>query len=191
MKPNAGTSPDPTYTGQRISLEGFERSTDPPEFKLELVDGMLVREPAPGGRHGVVHTSLIVALKREAGPLAFVVTEAGFVLDEDPPTVRRPDVGLVLRSGQPDGVPVGLFHRPPDLAVEVVSPSNTAAEIQRKVAEYVAAGTHAVWVAYPATRTVVVHRPDGTAQTVADDGVLELPDLAPDLRIPVAEVFEE
>lgn len=189
--PNADARPNAIYTGERISVERFERSSDPPEYKLELVGGFLVREPTGGGRHALVQAGFVVALKREAGHVGYVLAEAGFVLVEDPATVRRPDISLVLRAGQPEGIPVGLFHRAPDLAVEVVSPSNTAAEVQQKVGEYLDAGTRAVWVAYPTAGSVVLHRPDGSARTFAREDVLELPDLVPELRIPVAEVFEQ
>ena len=60
----------------------------------------------------------------------------------------------------------------PDIAVEVMSPSNTSADIERKIAEYLAAGSQRVWVAYPSSRTVAVHHPNGATITYSDDDVI-------------------
>jgi len=79
---------------------------------------------------------------------------------------------------------------PPDLAVEVVSPSNRPGEIAKKVREYLAVGTLLVWVVYPERRTVVMHRP-GQAGTITlgdADTIENLPEL-PGFRCPVADFF--
>ncbi len=61
----------------------------------------------------------------------------------------------------------------PDLALEVVSPSETADEVRDKVHDYLQAGTPLVWVVYPRSKEVVVHTPDGLARTVSGDDRLE------------------
>ena len=87
--------------------------------------------------------------------------ETGYTLRQGPDTVRGPDVSFVFRprvEGRGSGFPTGA----PDVAVEVVSPSDTAAEVARKVAEYLAGGSQRVWVVYPSVRRVVIHRADGS-----------------------------
>ena len=80
--------------------------------------------------------------------------ETGYTLRTGPDTVRGPDVSFVFHpriEGRGSGFPSGA----PDIAVEVVSPSDTAPEMARRVADYLAAGTQRVWVVYPAGRRVV------------------------------------
>ena len=89
-------------------------------------------------------------------------------------------------EGRGSGFPVGA----PDIAVEVVSPSDTAAEIARKVAEYLAAGSQRVWVVYPAGRRVVVHRADGSVLSYGGDDVITDEELLPGFSLPLSEIFE-
>lgn len=79
---------------------------------------------------------------------------------------------------------------PPDLAIEIVSPSNSAADIQAKVREYLRAGARLVWVVYPDTRTVAVQDSLESARFFDDGGVLPGGDVLPGLEIPVAEIFD-
>lgn len=147
-------SADCVETVEPLTLEQFEQLPEEDEFLLELVRGRVVREPRPGGRHGWITSELfwrIASFVRER-ELGWTLVETGFVLADDPPTVRGPDVAFLARENLPvDGAPVGMWRRPPDLAVEVVSPTNTAADVQEKVLEYLAAGTRLVWVVDPAT----------------------------------------
>ncbi len=77
----------------------------------------------------------------------------------------------------------------PDLAVEVVSPSDRAAEVLAKVAEYLEAGTRLVWVVYPQTQKIVVYRPSADVQLLSVGDTLEGEDVVPGFACPVAEVF--
>jgi Uma2 family endonuclease len=77
----------------------------------------------------------------------------------------------------------------PDLAVEVVSPSDRAAEVLTKVAEYLEAGTRLAWVVYPQTQKIVVYRPSADVQMLSVGDTLEGGDVVPGFACPVAEVF--
>ena len=174
-----------------LTLEEFERLEDPPGYRLELVGGALVREPQPGALHGLVAMNVLRALdahcRAHRSGMAFV--EVGYALDARG-LVRRPDVSFLLPAHLPEGdFPEGVWRRPPDLAVEVVSPTNAAAEIEQKVAEYLAAGSAEVWVVYPRTRTVVVHRADGTARRLGEDDEIDGGEVLPDFRTPVRSLF--
>ncbi|HUP52383.1 MAG TPA: Uma2 family endonuclease, partial [Longimicrobiales bacterium] len=81
------------------------------------------------------------------------------------------------------------WRRPPDLAVEVVSPANTAADIEQKVGEYLAAGTVEVWVLYPRTHTLVVHRGDGVVLRRGDEDEIDGGDVLPGFRASVRSFF--
>ena len=124
------------------------------------------------------------------GDLGEVVVESGYRLESGPDTVRGPDVSFVSRERiEESGLPVAFFDGPPDLAVEVVSPSDTAAEVEAKVAEYFRSGARRVWVAYPGSRSVVVHFPDGLSRKFGEGDTLEDPELLPGLALPVSQLF--
>ncbi len=114
--------------------------------------------------------------------------ETGFVLFADRATVRSPDAAFVRRERLPKFtdrfVPV-----PPDLAVEVLSPSDRMADALSKVAMCLEAGVALVWLVDPATRTATVFRPDSAPRTAGRDGSLDGGDVLPGLAISLAEVF--
>lgn len=176
-----------------LTLEEYERLPDEDGYSLELAAGRLVREPRPGARHGVIVGDLFRVLDsfvRERG-LGRVVIETGFLLAEDLPTVRGPDVAFISAERLPAGpVPEGFWRLAPDLAVEVVSPSDSAAEIQEKVLQYLDAGTLAVWVVQPRTRTVEVWQPDADVHVVREEETLDGGDVLPGWRMEMKNLFD-
>ena len=82
------------------------------------------------------------------------------------------------------------FTAAPDLAIEVVSPTDKAGELAVKTADYLAAGTQQVWIVEPNTRTVAVYRPGGAARVYGADDTLDGGDLLPDLALPVGDLFD-
>lgn len=176
-----------------LTLEEFERLPEEDEYLLELVRGRLVREPRPGGEHGLLAAELVARLHHHARAhrLGRVVTETGFLLTEDPPTVRGPDAAFISTSRFPaTGAPTGFWRVVPDLVVEVVSPSNTATEIQEKVLEYLDAGTRLVWVVHPRIRAVTVFRSKMNVQVLTERETLEGGDILPGFQLEIAELFE-
>lgn len=162
--------------------------------RRELVRGEL-REMAPAGaRHGGVAAKLTILLGRhvETNRLGMVLAaETGFRISRDPDTVRAPDVSFMARDRIPSGgPPEGYWDLAPDLAAEVVSPNDTAAEVQSKVQMWLETGVRLVWVIYPSARSIVVHK------SLKESGTLTAPDtitggeVAPGFECPVAEVFE-
>ena len=162
--------------------------------KCELVDGALVRMPPTGGRHGKVAVRIGRLLDEhvEARDRGVVCgAETGFILRRDPDVVRAPDVSFVAKARIPvTGAPDAYWSLAPDLAVEVVSPSDRRADVQQKVAEYFAAGTRLVWVVDPATRTVRVHRSIEDVRVLTDDALLTGDDVLPEFSCPVHRCFD-
>ncbi len=167
--------------------------------RYELVNGALQDrselqgEGMPSAEHGAASARIVSELDAHvrAGNLGVVLVECGFVLSDDPSTVRIPDVSFVARehtSG--DGLPRGYFLGGPDLAVEVVSPSDKAGELVLKTTDYLTAGTQQVWIVEPNTRTVAVYKPGGAARVYGADDTLDGGDLLPGLALPVSELFE-
>ncbi len=127
--------------------------------KLELIRGELVEMPLSGGRHGCVSSRIDRRLGTfvEQHDLGEVfAAETGFWISHNPDTVRAPDASFVAKGRLPAGEPpIGYLDLAPDLAVEVVSPGDTAGEVQAKVEDWLRAGVRLVWVFYPDTRSVV------------------------------------
>ena len=121
----------------------------------------------------------------EERKLGLVVAEQAFQLSER--TVRVPDVAFI-RSGR-DLATNRPIEGAPDLAIEVVSPSNTPREIDRRISDYFAAGCKRVWVLYSEHREVYIHGLAGVIRRRAED-LLEDPELLPGFSVKVASLFE-
>ena len=175
---------------RRLSVAEFERLPEEEGYRLELVRGMVVREPAPGEVHAVVDLNLAAAMHgfvREQR-LGRVLTNAAFVLNGTPPTVRVPDIAFVQRSRLHREPQPEILHMAPDLAVEILSPRNRKAEIRDKLADYFGAGVRLVWIVDPARHTVEVHRQSGTMVLTGRD-ILHGEDVIPGFTLPVKEIF--
>jgi Uma2 family endonuclease len=77
----------------------------------------------------------------------------------------------------------------PDLAVEIFSPSDGTRQATRKVRQYLAAGSHTVWVFYPKRQRVKVFEASGAERTLYSEDLLDPPDLLPGFSVKVAELF--
>jgi Uma2 family endonuclease len=161
--------------------------------KYELQGGILVSEPLPGFRHGRIAIGMAVLLSEhvEKTQLGVVIgNDSGFILSEDPDTVRGPDVAFVSRERvNAIGDPVKAFPGAPDLAVEVLSPSNTRASMHAKVADYLAAGSRRVWVVDPEARTVKVYASLLSPRELGPEDVLSGEDVIPGFEVVVGELF--
>ncbi len=160
--------------------------------RRELVRGEVVEIMPPGGRHGAIAVVLAMLLRlwtqKSAG--GYVGVEAGYILSRNPDTVRGPDVSYIRADRLPaSGIPEGFWTLAPDLAVEIVSPSETANEVREKVRDFLQAGTPIVWTIYPRTQEVVVHTADGLARTYSGEDILEHPNTLPGFSCKVVELF--
>ena len=173
------------------TLEEYQRMPENDAWRDELVRGRIVREPRPGARHGVVLEALFRSLAARIPPSrGRVLFESGFLLRVDPPTVRGPDLAFISAGRiSPEGIPEGYWTIAPDLAIEVVSPSNTTGEMLEKVMEYLDAATRLVWVVDPRTRTVAAYRSRSEIRLLAEEDTLDGADVLPELSIPVADLF--
>lgn len=175
-----------------MTIGEFVRLPDQ-EGRMELVRGAVVREPPPGAEHGHVGFRLARALADhvEENDLGIVATlETGFVLEVEPPTVRAPDVAFVARGRLPaDGIPTGYWPLPPDLAVEVVSPSDRADAIEEKALDYLRCGVREVWIVHPRSRSVTVYRSSVDLEALGEDEELGGGDLIPGFSVRVGDLF--
>ena len=182
---------------QVISAEGFLEIVGSPEYAdriVELVEGEIIEMSKPSGLHGQI-TMLVGAkiFNYVADNTLGIVTaaETGFILErntEGGDTVRGLDIAFLSASKAPAVLPDQLVDVAPDLAVEVISPSNKVADMQRKIRQLLAAGTALIWIVHPETRTVEVHTREGATTLDAAD-MLSGGDVLPGFEIPVREIF--
>ena len=162
--------------------------------RYELVNGELRTMTPAGYEHGDIVAEIGMRLRvyvRANGLGRVSGAETGFRLHSNPDTVRAPDVAFVSQVRIPAGkLPQGYFPGAPDLAVEVISPSEVAADIQSKVTEYFEAGVRLVWIVYPNNRQVAVYRSVLDGVILSADDTLDGADLIPGFACRVAEFFE-
>ena len=157
--------------------------------RCELVRGQLRMMTPAGDEHGrlIITISYIVAhhvIPRALGVLHGA--ETGFILSREPDTVRAPDLAFTRAAGPPVR---GFVPGPPDLAVEVLSPDDRPGYVREKVAEWLEAGTVAVWVVDPRTRTVTVHESGRGPSAFDETGIVPGGSLLPGFALPVREIF--
>ncbi len=160
----------------------------------ELVDGVLVEKPM-GNRESLLAMSLGAMIRAfaRAHKLGFVTGEAG-TMRLMPGLVRAPDVAFISWERVPGRrVPTEpIPDLSPDLAIEVLSASDTRAEMERKIGEYFASGTTFVWLVEPKTRTITIHdRDEPEARAFSGSDAIVLNKVLPGFRITPAEFFDE
>jgi Uma2 family endonuclease len=148
-----------------MTFEEFERLPDEPG-KFELLDGELIQMPPAKSKHGKiakrVYTVLNDAVNRlhsagKALELGEAFFEMGYRLGSR--TWLQPDVSILHASQKEQE----YFEEAPALAVEIISESNTARQMDRKVRRYLASGGQEVWLIYPDTRSVWIHQAGSSA----------------------------
>ena len=175
-----------------VTAEALEQIPSTNE-RTELVRGEL-RTMAPAGEeHGEIAGSVYGALyqfvrQRKLGKV--YAAETGFVLSRDPDTVRAPDAAFVSSDRLSHKRRTTFFDGPPDLAVEVVSPSETERDVKEKVQDYLRAGTRLVWIIHPPTRTVTVHHPLSQPLVLTIEDTLDGEDVVPGFTVAVREILE-
>lgn len=177
---------------RRITAEELMRMPDD-EHRYELVRGELRVMSKPGFEHGFVAAKIGVLLgayvqERKLG--ATLAAETGFLLESDPDTVRAPDAAFISEERVAKvGRTKKFWPGAPDLAVEVVSPSDSFNEVQEKALFWLASGTIAVLVLDPADRTATVYRDGGDAHVYSPGDTLDLSEAVPGFSVTVDELF--
>ncbi|HSN98075.1 MAG TPA: Uma2 family endonuclease [Candidatus Nanopelagicales bacterium] len=178
---------------QRMTFEDAAR-LDPDEYPGEIIDGEWVPMTRGTWRHGEITSAINFLLRlyaREHPGWSVSVADPGVKLSRNPDRLRGPDVGMVRADRVPSGKGVdGWLDGAPDLAVEVVSDSQTISEMTKKALDYLAAGAKMVWVADPEPRRVVLFTPPNQVKILGAEDLLEGGDVLPGFRCKVTELFE-
>ena len=164
-------------------------------MRQELVRGELRTMPPRGLEQGGVTSVFDCALGTYVRGQKLgraVVGDSGFMLAMNPDTVRASDLAFVRRDRLVDGRgPRGYFHGAPDLAVEIISPSDRYTDVDEKIEEWLEHGTRLVFVVDPRRQLVTVHRPGQLIVRLGLDDVLTGDDVVPGWSMAVRELFEQ
>jgi len=158
--------------------------------KYELVKGELIVSPA-GVKHEGIASRLVVrvGIFLMTNRLGEVYTSSvGYELGTG--DIVSPDVSFVATSKLPNGEePKGFGHFAPDLAVEIISPSDVLTAVEQKVELYLHNGTRLVWVINPDLRHATIYRTDGTIAMVRADGRLDGETVLPGFTCVLADIL--
>ncbi|MGH2558110.1 MAG: Uma2 family endonuclease [Thermomicrobiales bacterium] len=175
-----------------MTVEDIERMGARGE-DLELIRGVIREREPIGARHGEVGAEILIDLGiwvRQRGLGRVYTSDTQFVLARDPDVIVKPDVAYV----HSDRVPPkedrdGVYHYAPDLAVEVISPSDRYIEVMEKVELYIQAGTRLVWLVDSRGRTVTVFAGSTSPRLLTEEDDLDGGDVLPDFRLSVRQIF--
>ena len=163
------------------------------DIRGELLRGILYETQPTGIRHGKTVVRLIVLLAgivepRQMGTL--VASDTGFLLEKEPDTVREPDVAFISaqRLSLDEDV-TGYFEGPPDLAVEIASPSDSPRQLFDKARMWISFGVPLVWTVDPDARTLDVHRPNQPLIRLSADDTLDGGQVLPGFTCTVGDIF--
>lgn len=175
----------------RLTLEDYDAFIARPENEgriFELIDGEIVEKMpsfTPSRIAGRLMQRFLNYLDEHA--LGYVTgADGGYRMPDG--QLYIPDVGFILKARLPE-IPNREVLVPPDLAIEVKSPTDKRRELRRKAEAYLDAGTQLVWLVFPEDQAVEIYRPDEDVISVGREGVLDGGDLLPGLEIPVASLF--
>lgn len=150
-------------TTTKLTFDEYQMLPEEEGSHYELNEGNLVMLPSPTFWHNRIRDQVARRLTEfvKAHRLGEVTVQTDFRLSED--TVCAPDVAVVTAEHLKQ---IDIYHWPvagaPALAVEIISPSNLAQDTAKKVRQYLAAGSQAVWVIYPVLRLVEMHDAAGS-----------------------------
>jgi Uma2 family endonuclease len=182
-----------TVSDKLLTIKEYSKLPDL-GYPNELVRGKIVRMNQPQSRHGQICatvTFLLTQFAREHDLGHVLSNDSGVITERDPDTLRGADVAFYSFDHVPKGpLGPGYLEVPPDIVVEVLSPSDKWPKVFVKVAEYLVAGVRVVCVLNPSKSTVQLHRPDGDIEILNANQTLRLPELGDSFAEPVSRFFE-
>jgi Uma2 family endonuclease len=171
------------------TVEQFEQLPQEDGVRYELKDGELVRMANAKYRHEKTKAMILRALVPYVleKPVGEVHAEMSFALSSS--RVYVPDVSFVSNEAAAKADLDHIFQGPPDVAIEVVSESESALDLREKIEDYLNAGSRAVWAFYPKVRVIDVYDESGVHE-VRDDQILEAPEVLPGFQARAGQFFE-
>jgi Uma2 family endonuclease len=176
-----------TTTAELMTFEEFERLPEEPG-ELELLNGELIRLPPPKRMHVKIIKRLfrlldraVETLRKHHPEIGEAEIEMGYLLQTEPRSWLRPDLSITHRD-QPGE---DYYQDAPLIAIEIISESEAAKDVDAKAKEYLAHGSREVWLIYPITRRAWICRPG----TVAIEEQSIRSELLPGVEIPLDQIL--
>jgi Uma2 family endonuclease len=172
-----------------LSAEEFDNYPFAEDKRYELDEGELIEMTRPAYRHNRILGILFVALSnyfRQSPIGEALISENLYALS--PSTRRSPDVAVILGNRHEELKDAKVISIIPDIAAEVLSPSETPRMINRKLKQYFAARVKEVWLIHPEVREVVIWAGPALPEALAEGDVLTSR-LLPAFELPLSELF--
>ena len=159
--------------------------------RYEIVYGEIIERPMPSPIHGRIQAKITAKLVQfsEELNLGEVYTETHFQFADK--LVRVPDIAFISfekfpASGEDES---SRWHIAPDLAIEVISPTDDYENVQEKIGEYFTFGVNQVWIISPVTKTLTIYRSIKNVTILTEEDELICEDILPDFRMRLSEIF--
>lgn len=176
---------------KRYTLSEFHEVVERPENRnrlFELIDGGVV-EKAASFKPSKIGMRMGRFIGNYADAIGYVTgADGSYILSPD--FEFMPDVGYISKLRLPE-MPDREVQGPPDLAVEVKSPTDSKRELRLKVEDYLRFGTKRVWLVFPDEQRVEVYVPDADVQELDINGILDGGDVLPGFTLPVRDIFTQ
>ncbi len=178
---------------QLLTVEEYAQMPDDGR-RTELVRGRIIEVPPTNYLHGLTCVAVVMALgnwvaQRKLGRV--VSNDSGIVTERNPDTLRGADVAYYSYARIPLGANPGQYPDvPPEIVIEIRSPSDRWKDIREKVAEYLELGVSIVCVIDPELQKAWLYDPDQPDRIVGPDGELTFPECLPDFSVPMRSLFE-
>lgn len=183
--------PEKLYTIEEL----WELISESDEYKLaELINGELIVAGGSGGQSTVIGGFMLRKIGNfvDEHKLGYVTGADGhFIFSEEPPVAVIPDVAFVSKDKMPKPVPREFLNIIPNIAVEVISPTDRAKDIRQKIETYLKYGTQLIWIVYPASQQVDIHRQSDKThtETLRIEDTLSGENVLSEFKLSVKDIF--
>lgn len=185
--------PDASSFAQVALMTAEEFLVSSSDFgRAELIDGRIEPMSPEGYGHGRVVARLsriLDAYVEQHGLGAVCGGDVGFVISRSPDTVRAPDVSFISTSRLPPADSMKYVDGPPDLAIEVVSPSDRKAVVRAKAETWIGAGIRMAWIVDPTAKNVAIHQAGEPVKALGETELLEADHVLPGFSCVVSRLF--
>ncbi len=179
-------------TTEQFTIEDL-LALDDDGCRHELIRGELLSMPPTSDEHGslMLHLSALLWTYQRSHPeIKCFAGDTGFLLGREPDTLVGPDLAAVRVERLPADFPRRTYvDLAPDFVIEILSPSERPAQLNRKVQQYLDAGVRLIWLVDPARRTITAHSPDQPPSVVEVEAEIDGGDVLPGFRLALADLF--
>ncbi|MEP9412453.1 MAG: Uma2 family endonuclease [Candidatus Brocadia sp.] len=182
-----------TIATKKIWTEKELMSLPKEGYKCELIQGKLVMGPA-GIEHEEIGANLLTALRSFVSERKLGIvcgSSAGYWMKSG--NLRSPDVSFI-RKERLQGYkrpPKGFFKGSPDIAIEILSPTDTVESLHGKIVEYFENDTKLAWVVNPEEQTVLIYHSPQPSKLLTKNDLLDGEEILKGFTFPIAELFAE